>query len=66
MTKETSLIQKYNTRVEEIMREKRNEEYYFLRTGSLLRVEQLAEEAGFERVRTVHHLKLPGAQITAR
>ncbi len=66
MTKEIDIIQDYNTRLEEIMKEKRSQEYHFLRTGSLLQVEQLAKEAGFERVSTIHHLKVPGVQITAR
>jgi len=66
MTRDTYYLHNQNREISRILEENRKQEYNFVRSNSLSRIEYLIAGRGFEEITKIHHIQIPGSQVAAR
>ncbi len=66
MISEQYLIQNLERKISEISRENKLMEISFLKKNSLYNVERLVEETQFEKMESVHYIRVPGSIMVAK
>ena len=66
MTKKTYAVQRYTIEIRGVMDQSRDQEYSFLRSNSLSRVEELIEGSDFKKVNRIHYIEIPESQVASK
>ena len=66
ITKKTYAVQRYTVEIRSVMDQSREQEYSFLQSNSLSRVDALIERSDFKKVNRIHYIEIPESEVASK